>query len=235
MSGNGADRELWAKIRLTAGCEESAAEDAAVLEELEGAAQVRIAEQLGDYAGLGRGPGWVSQPGWILDTESEVDRIASFAIDTGDGEGILWEAFRELEQQRFKVFVNGCAREWMAQAEAQGDAQECLAGGSQAGDEQAGDEQAGDKQAGDEQDPSEWRCVAVGNLHPGVTAEQLQEMFEQVGIVLDATIGDEGLGQCWGCWGWAEFERREDAEEAVRGFDGVELAGREMQVRLTSG
>jgi hypothetical protein len=130
MSGNGADRELWAKIRLTAGCEEFAAEDAAVLEEQEGAAQVRIAEQLGEYAGLGRGPSWVSQPGWISDAESEVDRIASFAIDLGDGEGIMWKALRELEQQRFKVFVNGCAREWMAQAEAQEDAQECLAGGS---------------------------------------------------------------------------------------------------------
>ena len=59
MSGNGADRELWAKIRLTAECEEFAAEDAAVLEEQEGAAQVGIAEQVEEYAGLGRGSGWI--------------------------------------------------------------------------------------------------------------------------------------------------------------------------------
>ena len=40
-------------------CEESAAEDAAVLEEQEEAAQVRVAQQLGEYAGLGRGSGWI--------------------------------------------------------------------------------------------------------------------------------------------------------------------------------
>ena len=59
MSGNGADRVLWSKIMRTAGCEESAAEDATLLEEQEGAAQVGIAEQVEEYAGLGRGSGWI--------------------------------------------------------------------------------------------------------------------------------------------------------------------------------
>jgi hypothetical protein len=81
------------------GCEESAAEEATLLEEQEGATQVRVAQQLGEYAGLGRGPGWVSEPGWISDSESELDGIARFAIDPNDCEGVCWEAFKEMQHQ----------------------------------------------------------------------------------------------------------------------------------------
>ena len=59
MSGSGPDGEQWARIGHTAGCGESAAGDAAVLEEQGGAAQVGIAEQVEEYAGLGRGSGWI--------------------------------------------------------------------------------------------------------------------------------------------------------------------------------
>jgi hypothetical protein len=221
MSGNGADGVLWAKIRHTAGCEESAAEDAAVLEEQEEAAQVRVAQQLGEYAGLGRGPGWVSQPGWISDSESELDRIARFAIDPDDCEGVLWEAFKDLEeqseQQRFRLFVQGCAGHWMAVAEeAAGVAQEEDTGASQAGDEQeAGDEQGSDDSI------TEMTCVLVEQLAWNVTAEMLQGTFKQIGHVVHAEMGGDG-------WGWVEFEHAEDAEDAVQRFGGVELAGQPM-------
>jgi hypothetical protein len=225
MSGNGADGVLWAKIRHTAGCEDSAAEDAAVLEELEGAAQVRIAEELGEYAGLGRGPGWRSQPGWISEEESELDRIASFAIDPdAPGEGILWETFRELEQERFKVFVQGCAREWLVAAqEAERMVQEDehgLAGVAQQDDVQGAGAHEEDR------DPSEWRVVRVENLAPNVTVDILQGTFKQIGPVMNAAMGGED-------WGWVEFELDGDAEEAVLRFGDVELAGQPMWCTLT--
>jgi hypothetical protein len=107
MSGE-ADRVLWARIRAAAGCEDSAAEDAAVLEGVLDAAHVRIAEELGEQAG----------PGWMPEDGPELERIAMLAVDPGNpGEGILWEAFRELEMERFKVFVNGCCEEWQARAQ----------------------------------------------------------------------------------------------------------------------
>ncbi len=168
---------------------------------------MRIAEQLGEYAGLGRGPSWVSQPGWISDVESKVDRIASFAsfaIDPHDCEGVLWEAFREMEQQteqqRFRLFVHGCARDWMAVVEeAAGVAQE---------EEDKGASQAGDDQ---ESDAGDWTVVRADNLDSRVTLPMLQATFAQIGCVQWAEMAqDEGAG-----WGWVGSERSEDAEEAV--------------------
>jgi hypothetical protein len=225
MPRNGADSMLWAEIRRTAGCEESAAEDAAVLEELEGAAQVRMAEELGEYAGPGRGPGWISE------ADSELERLSSFAVDPGEpGEGILWEAFRELEQQRFRVFVNGCAREWMAQAEAQDSEraaqnwEEEDRSGSLAGESQECDVQG----SGDEESLEDRVFVMVENLAANMTAEILQGTFKQVGSVLGAEMGGEG-------WGWVEFEVREEAEDAVQRFGDVVLAGEPMMCYLHSG
>jgi hypothetical protein len=221
MSGNGADEVLWSKIMRTAGCEESAAENATLLEEQEGAEQVRVAQQLGEYAGLGRGPGWVSEPGWISDSESELDRIARFAMDPDDCEGVLWEAFREMkqhtEQQRFRLFVHGCAKGWMdAAEEAAGVAQE---------EENESESQAGDEQ---ESDAGSWTVVRVDNLDSSVLVQMLQDTFAQIGCVQWAEVAqDEGAD-----WGWVGFERSEDAEEAVQRFDDVEMAGKPMVCTL---
>jgi len=181
MSGE-ADRELWARIKAAAGCEDSAAEDAAVLEGVLDAAQVRIAEELGEQA----------VPGWMPEDGSELERIAILAVDPENpGEGIMWEAFRELEQERFKVFVNGCYGEWQARAQ-----------------------------------EAAKLVVVVKNLAQNVTAEMLQGTFKQVGSVLHSELGGED-------WGWVEFELAEEAEEAVRGFDGVVLADQPMECRLS--
>jgi hypothetical protein len=181
MSGE-ADRELWARIKAAAGCEDSAAEDAAVLEGVLDAAQVRIAMELGEQAG----------PGCMPEDGSELERIAILAVDPGNpGEGILWEAFRELEQERFKVFVNGCYGEWQARAQ-----------------------------------EAAKLVVVVENLAQNVTAEMLQSTFRQVGSVLYSELGGED-------WGWVQFELAEEAEKAVQGFDGVELAGQPMECRLS--
>jgi hypothetical protein len=102
-----ADCELWARIRAAPGCKDSAAEDAAVLEGMELEAQVRVAMELGDQE---------FQPGWMPRDGPELERIATLAGDQG-GEGILWEAFMELEQERFKVFVNGCQGGWQFRAQ----------------------------------------------------------------------------------------------------------------------
>jgi hypothetical protein len=226
MSGNGADRKLWGKILLTARCGESAAEDATLLEEQEGAAQVRVAQQLEEEAGLDRETGWVSQPGWISDSDSELTRIASFAINPCDYEGVLWEEFKQMEQQteqqRFRLFVHRCARDWMAVAEeAAGVAQEDEDAGASQGDEQ-GDEQ--------ESDAGGWTVVLVENLDSSVTVPMLQATFAQIGCVQWAEMAqDEGAD-----WGWVGFERSEDAEEAVQRFGGVEMAGEPMRCTLIS-
>ena len=66
----------------------------------------------------------------------------------------------------------------------------------------------------------------VENLAQNVTAEMLQGTFRQVGSVLYSELEGED-------WGWVQFELAEEAEKAVQGFDGVELAGQPMECRLS--
>jgi hypothetical protein len=84
--------------------------------------------------------------------------------------------------------------------------------------------------AAEEEISAEPQCsvVVVGNLNARVTAEVLQACFGQIGQVLDGRITGEN-------WGWVEFELAEKAAEAVMRFDGVELAGQDMECSLWDG
>jgi hypothetical protein len=185
----------WAKIRTTAGCEDPAADDAAVLEELEGAAQLRMAEELGRYAGADRGPGWMPEE------DSELERISSFAVDPGEpGEGILWEAFRELEQERFRVFVNGCSREWMAGVQ---EAERVM---QEEEDDLTGVQQTGAVQGtGDEEDRETQQQGTGWEEEEDRGTLQERDFREAFGLELSEVREAFGQGMSWG-----------EAQDAVR-------------------
>ena len=174
-----------------------ATEDAALLEELQGAAQVRMAEELGRYAGPESGPGWMPEE------DSELERISSFAVDPGEpGEGILWEAFRELEQERFRVFVNGCSMEWLAEAqEAERVAQEKeddLAGVQQAGTVQKTGDEAGAEET------QQHQLVGCEEEDDRGTWEE-RDFRKAFGLELSEVQEAFGQGMSWG-----------EAQDAVR-------------------
>jgi RNA recognition motif-containing protein len=70
----------------------------------------------------------------------------------------------------------------------------------------------------------------VGNLSYSVTREQLHELFSEVGEVADiALIMDRDTGRPKG-FGFVEMETEEDAQEAIRRFNGFNFANRPMTV-----
>jgi hypothetical protein len=89
----------------------------------------------------------------------------------------------------------------------------------------------------EQQDAETFKCtqeeatVTVGNLALGVTGSILAECYEQIGEVQGAKILEE-CGPDWRPLGIVTFTNPEDAEEAQQRFDGVELAGRAMVVRM---
>ena len=62
------------------------------------------------------------------------------------------------------------------------------------------------------------------NLSDEVTKELLQAVFNQIGEVEGSFVLSVERGTI------VAFGNREDAAEAARGFDGVELCGRVMEV-----
>jgi hypothetical protein len=73
----------------------------------------------------------------------------------------------------------------------------------------------------------EWywgRVVEVTNLEKSVSKEMVEATFFQVGEVLGVAMGD--------CCAEVEFRYTADAEDAVKGFHGVELAGVEMGCKV---
>ena len=78
---------------------------------------------------------------------------------------------------------------------------------------------------GDDLEGCFWdRVVVVTNLAGNVTEDMLEGTFEQVGELLRVQMGD--------CCADVEFRWAADAEKAVKGFDGVELVGMEMECQV---
>ncbi len=70
----------------------------------------------------------------------------------------------------------------------------------------------------------------VGNLGYTVTAEELQELFEQFGPVRSSQVmTDRETGRGRG-FGFVEMLQDEDAEAAIQNIDGNEFLGRRLNV-----
>lgn len=70
----------------------------------------------------------------------------------------------------------------------------------------------------------------VGNLPYKTTQDDLSSMFSKVGAVASATvISDKFTGRSKG-FGFVEFASDEDAEKAVKEFNGYEIDGRKLVV-----
>ena len=70
----------------------------------------------------------------------------------------------------------------------------------------------------------------VGNLAYGVTSEDLQELFEQYGVVRSAQVLiDRETGRSRG-FGFVEMETDADADAAIEQLDGSEQQGRRLNV-----
>merc|ERR1711981_866381 len=74
--------------------------------------------------------------------------------------------------------------------------------------------------------------VVVRNLPWSVTSEMLRGTFEQIGTVQNAEViyhADSGRSKGWGT---VCFSSKEEANDAIARFGGVELAGRPMTVMM---
>jgi len=70
----------------------------------------------------------------------------------------------------------------------------------------------------------------VGNLSFQTTSSQLEELFSQAGSVQSATlITDRETGRSRG-FGFVEMATREEGEQAIRQFNGMEVDGRNLTV-----
>ena len=74
--------------------------------------------------------------------------------------------------------------------------------------------------------------IVVRNLPWSTTSDDLRQVFQQVGTVVDAkTTCHDDTGRSKG-WGTVLFETQEQAQAAIAGFNGVELEGRPMQIKI---
>lgn len=72
----------------------------------------------------------------------------------------------------------------------------------------------------------------IGNLSYGVDANQLSDLFAQVGTVDSAkVITDRDSGRSKG-FGFVEMSDSSEAQEAINKYSGYELDGRQMNVSL---
>lgn len=72
----------------------------------------------------------------------------------------------------------------------------------------------------------------VGGLSFSTTSERLREVFAQAGTVESATVvTDRDTGRSRG-FGFVEMATNEDAESAVRMFNGRDLDGRTLKVEV---
>jgi RNA recognition motif-containing protein len=70
----------------------------------------------------------------------------------------------------------------------------------------------------------------VGNLPYSTTEEQIRSLFEQVGATSQVTIiMDRETGRSKG-FGFVEMETDDDAQEAIRRFNGHRMDGRPLTV-----
>ena len=74
--------------------------------------------------------------------------------------------------------------------------------------------------------------IVVRNLPWTTTSEDLREVFQQVGTVIEAVaVRHEDTGRSKG-WGTVMFETEAQAQAAIQGFSNVELEGRAMLIRM---
>ena len=72
----------------------------------------------------------------------------------------------------------------------------------------------------------------VGNLPYSASEQELTELFGQAGAVEGVRIPiDRESGQVRG-FGFVEMAGPDDAQEAIRRFDGYRLGGRELRVNI---
>ena len=103
---------------------------------------------------------------------------------------------------------------------------------SEEADDQESDDSSSDgSEEADDQDVYELDAVTVGNLETNVTAEMLEETFGQSGQV-ESVWMQRGCDHHGMLSGVVVFERAEVALAAQQEFDGVELCGAEMLVRM---
>lgn len=77
----------------------------------------------------------------------------------------------------------------------------------------------------------EEKKIYIGNLDYGLTKEEIRSFMEEKGVeAVDLKlITDKMTGKSKG-FGFAEFEREEEAQEAIGALDGQELKGRKLRV-----
>ncbi len=74
--------------------------------------------------------------------------------------------------------------------------------------------------------------IYVGNLPYSVTSESLAQMFANTGSVTSAmVISDKMTGRSKG-FGFVEFATEEDAQNAIKEFDGKDVDGRPLKVSI---
>lgn len=73
--------------------------------------------------------------------------------------------------------------------------------------------------------------ILISNLDYGVTADDLKDLFQQVGDVKKTSIHYDRSGRSEGS-GDVIFARKGDAEEAIKKYNGVELDKKPMRITL---
>ncbi len=72
----------------------------------------------------------------------------------------------------------------------------------------------------------------VGNLDYGVSSDDLQDLFEEFGVVLSAkVITDRDTKRSKG-FGFVEMENDGEAQNAIEELDGAEYEGRTIKVNV---
>ena len=77
--------------------------------------------------------------------------------------------------------------------------------------------------------------VYVGNLAESVTEQDLEELFGQVGDVVETKIIRDRITGMPRGFGFVTLGSPHEAEEAIAGFDGHEMHGRPLKVALARG
>lgn len=76
--------------------------------------------------------------------------------------------------------------------------------------------------------------VYVGNLPADVRRRELEDLFAKYGRILDVSIKG-GARPATSSYAFVTFEDPRDADEAVRGRDGREFAGRRLRYACSFG
>lgn len=75
------------------------------------------------------------------------------------------------------------------------------------------------------------RSVFVRNLPYSISWQDLKDVFRDSGFVANAEVAKDDAGKSRG-FGLVTFETSEDAKQAIEKFDGYEMKGRKLEVRM---